>query len=185
MTWTSDERIDDAANQILEDVRRVATEIMRGDFMDGGDGYRAVRLGVDGVPRAIYETSRLIPESEYYAKSPHPLTIWEAPDHCDRAEPELGLFEWEATPDGEYVGNFATGDYSEFADLELDGRPIPNGWVRFDLDFDKELDDLLGEDCFNDDDIRERIRDWIVAGNLDDDYLEPEDDDEDGDNDDA
>ena len=59
------------------------------------------RVWPDGDVTTGAEASETLPESEYYSKVPHPITLDEE-NSIFSPSPDDGIFEWENDPEGDY-----------------------------------------------------------------------------------
>lgn len=119
-------------------VTRAATTISRTDLENavreqlhemyaGGNNEHYVRVWPDGVITRGEEVSKCLPESEYFGRDPHPVTIWLG--RGESVGPDAGLYYWIEDADGAYVGDFGSGRY-----WSADDDRAPADAVRFSLD---------------------------------------------------
>jgi hypothetical protein len=147
---------------ILTEVKDCITEIIREDFIHGAHDWAYVRVHPDGRVTSGREASPTIPESEYFERGPHPITIWTQRGQRDPATPGDGLFSWTEDPEGEYIGSPGIDeDYSTVADLEPEEFEAlrSRGWFRFRLDYEDPNESFeIHEDDL--DEIRTKLETW-------------------------
>jgi hypothetical protein len=74
-------------------------EAYRTSLERGGGRWYYVRAWPDGEITTGIEASPCYPESEYYRREPHPVTVWETRSNSDlddtQIEAEMDAFDWE------------------------------------------------------------------------------------------
>lgn len=81
---------------IMADIEDAIRETMIADMRNGANDYAYVRVWPDGSVTSGREPSRCIPESEYFAREPHCVTVWSAQGIRPAAGPDDGVFAWDA-----------------------------------------------------------------------------------------
>ncbi len=78
-----------------------------------GRNYHYVCVYPDGSIVVGEEVSECVPESEYYGRAPHPVTVW-ADQSSYSATPADGVYEWEECEHDSDAEFFASDDGSEW-----------------------------------------------------------------------
>lgn len=81
--------------EILSDVEDNIREIIAEDYRHGANDYAYVRVWPDGSVTSGRAPSWECPESEYFGREPHPITVWAESGFREAAGPQDGIFECE------------------------------------------------------------------------------------------
>ena len=120
--------------------------------------WNCLRVYPDGTAQIIEEPSACYPESEYFHRVPHPISLHESAGDCFTPSPDDDLWMWEDDESGEYIRdeNFK---WKRLDSLD-DPSKIPSGWTRFKMDLTTPLDDLRDDASGIPDETIEELRKW-------------------------
>jgi len=140
---------DEQWENLLEEVESALLEFefegLRGKH---ASHWNYLRIWPDGKIVAGMEASPYYPESEYYGRVPHPITIQEKRGDCYFPDADIG-WDWKRSLNGHLIapwdekyGFTVCENYEVVQNLsaELIGK-LAAGWKRFELDFENWLPD--------------------------------------------
>ncbi len=96
-----------------------------------GQHWHYVRVYPDGRIVAGVEVSVCVPESEYYGRAPHPVTVWSEQSHYS-STPADGVYEWEECEHAADADFYADDEGRKWCwPSERDGNPTCTRPMRF------------------------------------------------------
>ena len=164
--------IEEQINGLLDEARDAIIEFklasLRGHH---ATGWHALCVYPNGSIATIHEASQCTPESEYFSRSPHPLTFISKQGDSFFPDPSPG-WGWVEDEKGNRIAPFdekfgfngGSDVYESVADLGHDefAKKLALGWRPFSLN----LQDWNGDMPEADEEIIETVREWAAAGNF-------------------
>lgn len=110
---------------VLDEIEEAIQQITIKDLRDGANDYAFVRVWPDGSVTSGREASYCVPESEYFARGEHPVTVWSSMGLRESTGPYDGVFEWDEIQEVPIDAEFREEGGTVFIEHpDADGEPL-------------------------------------------------------------
>ena len=105
---------------VIDEIRDEIHAMILADLRSGANDYAAVRVWPNLDVIAVREPSHCTPESEYFGRDPHCVTVWSTDRMREPAGREDGVFEWDEASESDDGAFFADGQWWTMSDRLVD-----------------------------------------------------------------